>query len=152
MFLCITKKPSCKFSKNKVAICFVFQQGDFIRSILFYWYNITQIMLYRVRGSIMDDEKFLYHLLISISWQKQNTLSQKGKSDIEPPDYVERIEKWYDQITDLVLNNPPQYYVDSLVVKEDDMENAVSISYQYFDQSINDIKKIGNSGITFCGP
>lgn len=100
----------------------------------------------------MDDERFLYHLLISISWQKQNTLSQKGKSDIEPPDYVERIEKWYNQITDLVLNNPPHYYVDSLEVKEDDLENAVSISYQYFDQPIEDIKKLGNSGITFCGP
>ena len=100
----------------------------------------------------MDKEQFLFHLLISISWQKQNTLSQKGKSDIEPPDYVERVERWYGQITDLVLTNPPQYYVDSLVVKEDDMENAVTISYQYFDEPIKDIKKLGITGITFCGP
>lgn len=100
----------------------------------------------------MDNEKYLYHLLISISWQKQNTLSQKGKSDIEPPNYDERVERWYGQITDLVMNNPPQYYVDSLVVNEDDKENAISISYQYYDQPIKDIKKLGNSGITFCGP
>ena len=98
----------------------------------------------------MNSEKYLYHLLVSIAWQKKNALNQKGKSDIEPPDYEERIEKWYGQIQDLVFENPPHFFVDSVNVIEDENENAISLRYQYYCESIQNEKKINIAGITFC--
>ena len=100
----------------------------------------------------MGSEKYLYHLLISMAWQKQNTLSQKGKSDIELPNYDERVEKWFCQVYDLIIDHPPQFYVNAIFVHEDEHENAVSIFYRYYDRESNIEHRLWNTVINVCRP
>ncbi len=94
------------------------------------------IMLYSdcLKGTVMNNERFLFHLLASMSWQRKNALDQEGKTDLEPDDYRERIDKWYSQIVDLINDNPPSYYVEAIDIHEDTQENVIGVTYDYYDE------------------
>ncbi len=82
----------------------------------------------------MNNERFLFHLLASMSWQRKNALDQEGKTDLEPDNYRERIDRWYSQIIDLINDNPPSYYVEAIDVLEDAQENIIDVTYDYYDE------------------
>jgi len=77
-------------------------------------------------------EEYLTHLLKSMSNQKQNSIGQIGKSDLEPPDYRERIEKWYTDLETQIQLKQPLQYVRSINVFEKSGE-IVDIEYNYFE-------------------
>ena len=77
-------------------------------------------------------EEYLTHLLKSMSNQKQNSINQIGKSDIEPPDYRERIEKWYTDLETQIQLKQPLQYVRSVNVFEK-AGKIVDIEYNYFE-------------------
>ena len=66
---------------------------------------------------------------------KMNALKQKGKSDIEPQNYVEKIEEWYNQIVKLVSMNPPKDYVKAICITQDSCQIIKNIKYQYYDKN-----------------
>ena len=76
-------------------------------------------------------KEYLTHLLKSMSNQKQNSINQIGKSDLEPPDYRERIEKWYTDLETQIQSKQPVRYVRSINVFEKAGE-IVDIEYNYF--------------------
>lgn len=82
------------------------------------------------RANRMKNE-YLNHLLNSISNQKQNSINQMGRSDIEPPDYRERIEKWFSDLKRQIQIEQPQQYVRSMNVFEK-AGKIVDIEYNYF--------------------
>lgn len=77
-------------------------------------------------------KEYLAHLVKSMSNQKQNAINQIGKSDIEPPDYRERIEKWYADLKKQIEIKPPIRYVRSINVSEK-AGKIVDIEYNYFE-------------------
>ena len=77
-------------------------------------------------------KEYLTHLLESMSNQKQNSINQIGKSDLEPPDYRERIEKWYTDLETQIQLKQPLQYVRSINVFEKSGE-IVDIEYNYFE-------------------
>ena len=77
-------------------------------------------------------KEYLEHLLKSMSNQKQNSINQIGKSDIEPPDYRERIEKWYAELKKQIQFKKPIQYVRSINVFEISGK-IVDIEYNYFE-------------------
>lgn len=79
----------------------------------------------------MSGEVYLNNLIHNLLAHKQNVLRQQGKSDIEPPDYVEKTEMWYEQIIDWVNNNPPKDFVKSIDVFQDDYQKIYKIKYSY---------------------
>jgi len=91
----------------------------------------------RLKGTVMNNERFLFHLLASMSWQRKNALDQEGKTDLEPDNYRERIDRWYSQITDLINDNPPSYYVEAVEMCEDEYENVKRIIYDYYTEKDN---------------
>jgi len=54
-----------------------------------------------------------------------------GRSDIEPPDYRERIEKWFSDLKRQIQIKQPQQYVRSMNVFEK-TGKIVDIEYNYF--------------------
>ena len=76
-------------------------------------------------------KEYLAHLVKSMSNQKQNAINQIGKSDIEPPDYRERIEKWYADLNKQIQLKQPVRYVRSINVFEK-AGKIVDIEYNYF--------------------
>ena len=74
-----------------------------------------------------------------MSNHKQNSINQIGKSDIEPPDYRERIEKWYADLNIQIQLKQPLRYVRSINVFEK-AGKIVDIEYNYFqpDEQIYD--------------
>lgn len=77
-------------------------------------------------------KEYLKHLLESMSNQKRNSINQIGKSDIEPPDYRERIEKWHADLKKKIQLKPPLRYVRSINVFES-AGKIVEIEYNYFE-------------------
>ena len=95
---------------------------------------MTLLLIQKViMGKKMQEELYLYHLLSSMQWQKQNALNQKGKSDIDPPDYDSHVETWFEQITDRILKKPPEYYVEALEVYNK-CDDVADIQYVYFSR------------------
>lgn len=45
----------------------------------------------------MSSEAYINHLIDKLLDHKLNVLRQQGKSDIEPPDYCEKTEMWYNR-------------------------------------------------------
>jgi len=93
----------------------------------------------------MNNENYLHHLLSSMFWQKQNALNQKGKTDIEPGNCEERIEKWHNQLIETIIVNPPRYYVDAIIVYDDENDNVVNIDYLYYVEQENIESKLKNT-------
>lgn len=79
----------------------------------------------------MSSEVYINHLSDKLLDHKLNVLRQQGKSDIEPPDYCEKTEMWYEQIMDWVNNNPPKDFVKSIDVFQDDYQKIYKIKYSY---------------------
>ena len=89
----------------------------------------------------MNDKKELYllHLLNSMSFHKRNTLAQKGISDIDPACYESSVEFWFEQLYNLVKNNPPEYYVKAINVYEQ-KQNIDRIEYDYFSTHDREVR------------
>ena len=79
----------------------------------------------------MSREVYVNHLIDKLLDHKQNVLRQQGKSDIEPPDYSEKTEMWYEQIIEWVNNNPPKDFVKTIDVFQDDCQKIYRIKYSY---------------------
>lgn len=91
-------------------------------------------------------ELYLYHLLASMGWQRQNALNQMGKTDIEPENHEEIFEKWYNQLIDLILEKNPEYFVDAVEVYEND-DNIIDIDYCYHSEKIVNELQLKNAVI-----
>ena len=79
----------------------------------------------------MSNKKYLECLYVNLYQHKQSVLRQKGKCDIEPADYNERVDMWYDQIFEYVENDPPIEYVKAISVYQDSEQNIKEIHYAY---------------------
>lgn len=75
------------------------------------------------------------NLIYNLYRHKENVIEQQGKSDIEPDDYLERTEKWYQSMISLINQNPPTYYVKSLDIRLDEDKLIGSIEYSYCDSN-----------------
>ena len=78
-------------------------------------------------------EFYITDLYSKIEQHKIDVLKQKGCSDIEPCDYGEKIEVWYDQIKEIIIINPPVDYVKALYVVQDSNEIIKEVKYLYYD-------------------
>ena len=79
------------------------------------------------------NEDYLDHLLQSLEKRMSIMRQQAGKSDIEPRNFNEIIETWYEQIKQLISNYPPTYYVSELKVYQKDFFNVERIDYLLFE-------------------
>ena len=75
---------------------------------------------------------YLEHLLSSLEKQKDMVIIQTGCSDIEPPDYRERIDHWFSDLLLWIQNSIPQYYVKTLIVYQSNMFEIEGIEYKYY--------------------
>lgn len=75
---------------------------------------------------------YFEHLLSSLEKHKDTVIIQTGRSNIEPPDYRERIEKWFSDLLLWFQNNNPQYYVKTLIVYQSKMFEIEGIEYKYY--------------------
>jgi len=66
--------------------------------------------------------------------QKYNSIRQIGKSNIEPPDYRERIEKWFNDLKNQIEIKMPEKHVKSVNVFEISGE-IVDVEYNYFEEN-----------------
>ena len=71
------------------------------------------------------------HFYASYSLRQENILKQQGKSNIEPPDFGEQINAWFEQIFAYIAENPPAEYVKSIDVKQDASKNVQEAFYKY---------------------
>lgn len=76
-------------------------------------------------------ESYLADLYSKVGEHKINILKQKGRSDIEPEDYEEQIEKWYNQLVRMINMTPPKDYVKGICVIQDSNQIIKKIIYQY---------------------
>ena len=90
----------------------------------------------------MKDE-YMQHLLSSIEKSREVIELQMGKSDLEPPDYSEKVDKWYEDLISLVRENEPKYFVKSVNIYENGIFEIEHIEYIYFDENC----KIGTTSI-----
>ena len=58
-----------------------------------------------------------------------------GKSDIEPPDYAEKVAKWYEDLINIVREKAPEYYVKSVNIYENGLFDINHIEYIYFAEN-----------------
>lgn len=82
-------------------------------------------------------ESYRADLYSKVEEHKISILKQKGKSDIEPKDYEEQIEKWYNQLVGMININPPNDYVKAISVTQDSNQTIKKIIYQYNDLDTN---------------
>jgi len=75
---------------------------------------------------------YLEHLLSSLEKQKDTVKIQVGCSDIEPPDYRERVDNWFSDLVERVQNNIPSYYVRTIIVFQLNMFEIEGIEYKYY--------------------
>ena len=87
------------------------------------------------------EEKYLDYLLKSLERIKDNSINQQGSSDIEPPDYVERIEHWYSQLENALGECSIEFYVKELLIFEDDNREIKHIVFSYYtdDEPLNGV-------------
>lgn len=78
----------------------------------------------------------LKQLLFMLEDHCENDKKQKGKSDIEPIDYVEKTDRWYKQIIKIVEMKPPNDYVKAIEIFQDSLQNIIDINYVYCE--VND--------------
>ena len=90
----------------------------------------------------MKDE-YMQHLLLSIEKNREVIELQMGKSDIEPPDYAEKVGKWNEDLINIVRENEPEYFVKSVNIYENGLFDIEHIEYIYFDEN----RKIGTTSI-----
>ena len=76
---------------------------------------------------------YLKHLLEQLEIKKEAAISQRGKSDIEPYDYVLRTSAWFESLIQKVTDSPPSYYVESLTVFQKEGPLIDSIEYDYYE-------------------
>ena len=85
----------------------------------------------------MNSSTYVDNLINNLLRHKENVIKQQGKSDIEPDDYLERTENWYQSMISLINQNPPTYYVKSLDIKLDEDKLIGSIEYGYCEGNIS---------------
>ena len=76
------------------------------------------------------------NLIYNLYRHKENVIKQQGKSDIEPDDYLERTENWYQSMILLINQKPPTNYVKSLDIKLDEDKLICNIEYDYCEDNI----------------
>lgn len=80
----------------------------------------------------MENENFyLKYLKNYILKQKENELKQNGKSDIEPLNYSNLVEKWYLKLIEKIDNSPPKYYVKSIHIVRNSIQDILNVRYDY---------------------
>ncbi len=87
--------------------------------------------------------KYMQHILSSMEKRIETVISEIGKTDIEPPDYKERVVVWYASIIDKIREKEPEYYVRSVNVYESGLFNVDHIEYVYFEED----SKISNTSV-----
>ena len=87
--------------------------------------------------------EYLKHLIEQLEIKKEAALAQRGKSDIEPYDYVLRTSAWFESLIQKVTDSPPSYYVESLTVFQKEGSLIDSIKYDYYEPD----DRVGNSSL-----
>lgn len=89
------------------------------------------------------DNKYMQHLLQSMAKNMETVRQQMGKTDIEPPDYEEKVSKWHSDILEKISEKEPEYYVRSVNIYENGLFDINHIEYVYFE----DDQKISSASI-----
>ena len=89
-------------------------------------------MLLSVQKGEEMNYDYIYHLLVSLGKQKEIIMSQIGKTDIEPPDYAEKIEAWFTNLSKLIYEKTPEYYVKGINIYQNSLFAISYISYKYY--------------------
>ena len=79
--------------------------------------------------------KYMQHLLLSVEKSIETIKKQMGKTDIEPPDYAERVRKWHADLLEKISEKEPEYYVRSVNIYENDSFDINYIEYVYFSDN-----------------
>ena len=100
---------------------------------------------------MFNQVSYYAHLYNSLLHNKRNSLEQKRQlgewiSHIDGYDYETSVEQWYSQIFDIIESMPPEFYVKTLIVYENNLGTVKSISYAYYDKSIS-VQSIVNTSI-----
>ena len=88
-----------------------------------------------------DGSKSMYNvfsekLIQQLQAQQKNELRQYGKSDIDPPDYIDQVHEWYNKLFSYIVMHPPKNYVKEIVFTVDDSdgkERILKTEYIYFN-------------------
>lgn len=91
----------------------------------------------------MEENIFLDHIINSLQKSMENAIKQFGKSDIEPPTYVEDTKEWYRIVLEKVYEQPPCDFVKAITVFEDKTRQITGIDYKYYGQD----ERINNTTI-----
>lgn len=84
-------------------------------------------------------EKYMQHLLLSMEKCMETVKRQMGRTDIEPPDYEEKVSRWHTDLLEKIREKEPEYYVRSVNIYENGLFDINHIEYVYFadDQKIS---------------
>ena len=84
-------------------------------------------------------EKYMQHLLLSMEKCMEIVKRQIGKTDIEPPDYEEKVSRWHTDLLEKIHEKEPEDYVRSINIYENGLFDINHIEYVYFadDQKIS---------------
>lgn len=80
------------------------------------------------------NEKYLEHLLYSISKHMYTIKRQMGKTDIEPYNNEDQVTEWYETLIEKVKEKKPENYVKSLCIYEKGVLSIEHINYVYFTE------------------
>lgn len=75
---------------------------------------------------------YLDYLIQSLEIIKKHSIDQQGSSDIEPPDYVEQINRWYSKLFEDLEDYIIDYYVKELLIFEDENRDIKHMVLSYY--------------------
>ncbi len=81
-----------------------------------------------------DKNLYLEPILILIK-EKQNLARIEFKStDLNGPGKYSEMEKWFSELESAIVQTPPDYYVENIILFEDACGKVIRIEYEYCDE------------------
>lgn len=77
--------------------------------------------------------EYCKHAVDSLIVKKNNSIKQKGKSDIESELYVDNTIVWFNKLIDLINENIPKYYIREMRIEIDDTREVLNYEYKYYE-------------------
>lgn len=78
------------------------------------------------------------HLIEAVEKKRELSIKEFGRSDLYDSENVDEVNRWYSQLKEIIIKNPPITYLDSIEVIEQ-KDTVVAIKYHYAEEP-KDIK------------
>lgn len=79
-----------------------------------------------------ENNNYTQHLFFYLARHYGTVIKQKGKTDIEPPNFVEIVLEWYDNLIKNIYEKEPEFYVKAINVYENGQFDINHIEYIYY--------------------